>query len=95
MNSVKKTSKPLIGGIAMMLSGVLGLFGTMNYWIGIGEAGSGFGKGDHRGLAQGLQRSQTAQRIESQNAHGVCLYNDWILSDGAAKCGVRSGTINS
>jgi len=46
MNSVKKTSKPLIGGIAMMLSGVLGLFGTMNYWIGIGEAGSGFGKGD-------------------------------------------------
>lgn len=45
-NSVKKTSKPLIGGILMMISGALGILGTMSYWIGIGEAGSGFGKGD-------------------------------------------------
>ena len=46
MNSVKKTSKPLIGGIAMVISGALGILGTISYWIGLGEAGSGFGKGD-------------------------------------------------
>ena len=46
MNSVKKTSKPLIGGILAMISGGLGILGIMNYWIGLGETGSGFGKGD-------------------------------------------------
>ena len=29
-----------------MISGALGTLGIMSYWIGIGEAGSGFGKGD-------------------------------------------------
>ena len=29
-----------------MISGALGILGTLNYWIGLGEAGSGFGKGD-------------------------------------------------
>jgi hypothetical protein len=29
-----------------MISGALGILGTINYWIGLGEAGSGFGKGD-------------------------------------------------
>jgi hypothetical protein len=42
----KITSKPLIGGILMMISGSLGILGTISYWIGFGEAGSGFGKGD-------------------------------------------------
>jgi len=36
--------------------------------------------------------SQTTQFIESQNAGGVCLYNDWIVGAGAAKC--RSGNIS-
>jgi len=29
-----------------MISGALGTLGIMSYWIGIGGAGSGFGKGD-------------------------------------------------
>ena len=29
-----------------MISGSLGILGIMSYWNGIGEAGSGFGKGD-------------------------------------------------
>ena len=29
-----------------MISGALGILGTISYWIGVGEAGSGFGKGD-------------------------------------------------
>lgn len=29
-----------------MISGALGMLGIINYWIGLGEAGSGFGKGD-------------------------------------------------
>jgi len=43
---INKTHKPVIGGILILISGVFGLLGTVNYWIGIGEAGSGFGKGD-------------------------------------------------
>lgn len=46
VNNVKKTSKPLIGGVLTMISGALGMLGIFSYWIGIGEAGSGFGKGD-------------------------------------------------
>jgi hypothetical protein len=29
-----------------MISGVLGILGIISYWVGFGEAGSGFGKGD-------------------------------------------------
>ena len=29
-----------------IISGILGSFGILNYWIGFGPAGSGFGKGD-------------------------------------------------
>ncbi len=29
-----------------MISGGFGLLGTISYWIGIGEVGSGFAKGD-------------------------------------------------
>jgi hypothetical protein len=42
---VKNTSKPLLGEIAMVISGVLGTLGILSYWIGIGEVGSGLGKG--------------------------------------------------
>ena len=45
-NKSKKTNKPKIGGILTMISGALGILGTMSYWIGFGRAGSGFGKGD-------------------------------------------------
>ena len=43
---MKKTAKPRIGGILVIISGVLGLLGTASYSIGLGDAGSGFGKGD-------------------------------------------------
>jgi len=43
---LKKTSKPRIGGILAILSGVLGLLGTTSYSIGLGDIGSGFAKGD-------------------------------------------------
>jgi hypothetical protein len=43
---MKRSKKPVIGGIFTMISGALGMLGTFSYWIGIGEAGSGFGKGD-------------------------------------------------
>jgi len=43
---MKKTNKPIISGILTMLSGALGILGTISYWIGLGEAGSGLGKGD-------------------------------------------------
>ena len=46
MNSVKKTNKPQIGGILAMVSGALGLLGTISYWIGIDDLGRGFSKGD-------------------------------------------------
>ena len=41
-----KTKKPIIGGILTISSGLLGLLGIVNYAIGLGAAGSGFGKGD-------------------------------------------------
>ncbi len=41
-----KTNRPLIGGILTILSGALGVLGILNYWIGFGAEGSGFGKGD-------------------------------------------------
>ena len=41
-----KTKKPIIGGILTISSGFLGLLGIVNYAIGLGAAGSGFGKGD-------------------------------------------------
>ena len=43
---MKKTTRPIIGGTLTILSGVLGLLGTANYAIGLGDMGSGFGKGD-------------------------------------------------
>ena len=46
MNNVKTTNRPLIGGILAVLSGALGGLGVLNYWIGFGAEGSGFGKGD-------------------------------------------------
>jgi len=43
---MSKTKKPIIGGILTVFSGLLGLLGTASYSIGLGAAGSGFGKGD-------------------------------------------------
>jgi len=43
---MNKTKKPVIGGVLTIFSGLLGLLGTFSYSIGLGEAGSGFGKGD-------------------------------------------------
>jgi hypothetical protein len=43
---MKKFTKPVIGGILSILSGALGIVGIINYAIGLGAAGSGFGKGD-------------------------------------------------
>ena len=43
---MNKTVKPKIGGILAIISGVLGLLGTASYSIGLGDVGSGFGKGD-------------------------------------------------
>jgi len=42
---MNKTAKPRIGGILSIISGVLGLLGIISYSIGLGDAGSGFGKG--------------------------------------------------
>jgi len=41
-----RTKKPIIGGILTIISGLLGLLGIASYAIGLGAAGSGFGKGD-------------------------------------------------
>ena len=46
MKNTGKTNRPTIGGILAMLSGGLGALGILNYWIGFGPEGSGFGKGD-------------------------------------------------
>ena len=43
---MSKTKKPIIGGILTIVSGLLGLLGTASYSIGLGNVGSGFGKGD-------------------------------------------------
>ena len=43
---MSKTKKPIVGGILTISSGLLGLLGIVNYAIGLGAAGSGFGKGD-------------------------------------------------
>ena len=43
---MRKTKKPLIGGILSIISGVLGLLGIFSYTVGFGEPGSGIGKGD-------------------------------------------------
>lgn len=43
---MKSTSRPLISGILAIISGIIGGFGILNYWIGFGPEGSGFGKGD-------------------------------------------------
>ncbi len=42
---MKKTSKPIIGGILTLLSGALAIFGAMNYAVGFSNS-PGFGKGD-------------------------------------------------
>ncbi|MCD6599488.1 MAG: hypothetical protein J7L19_02795, partial [Dehalococcoidia bacterium] len=42
---MKKTSKPLTGGILALLSGALAIFGAMNYAVGFFDQ-PGFGKGD-------------------------------------------------
>ena len=46
MNSMKKTRKPLIGGILNIIAGLLGLLGIFSYAVGFGDPGSGIGKGD-------------------------------------------------
>jgi hypothetical protein len=46
MMQMKRSMKPVIGGILIMISGALGILGVFSYWIGIGKPGSGFGKGD-------------------------------------------------
>ena len=46
MRKTGKTNKPIIGGILTIISGALGMLGIISYAIGLGEAGSGFGKGD-------------------------------------------------
>lgn len=43
---MKKTKKPVVGGILTILSGLLGLLGIASYTIGFGDPGSGIGKGD-------------------------------------------------
>ncbi|MFC1911897.1 hypothetical protein ACFLXG_01910 [Chloroflexota bacterium] len=43
---MSKTKKPIIGGILTIISGTLGMLGIVSYSIGLGAAGSGFGKGD-------------------------------------------------
>ncbi len=43
---MSKTKKPIIGGIFTIFSGLLGLLGIASYSIGLGDVGSGFGKGD-------------------------------------------------
>ena len=45
-SEIEKTSKPIIAGILILISGVLGILGTISYLIGLGEAGSYFGKGE-------------------------------------------------
>ena len=40
-----KTRKPKIGGILVIISGVLGLLGAINYSVGFGNI-SGLGRGD-------------------------------------------------
>ena len=42
---MKKTRKPIIGGILAIVSGVLGLLGTINYTVGFSDI-SGLSKGD-------------------------------------------------
>ena len=46
MRPANKTRKPKIGGILTIFSGALGLLGIVSYSIGLGDVGSGFGKGD-------------------------------------------------
>lgn len=46
MGKAEKTNKPLIGGILSIISGALAILGTFSYSIGLGDPGSGFGKGD-------------------------------------------------
>ena len=43
---MSKTKKPVIGGILTIVSGALGMLGIASYAIGLGDTGSGFGKGD-------------------------------------------------
>ena len=43
---MERTRKPKIGGILAILSGALGILGAISYTVGLGSAGSGFGKGD-------------------------------------------------
>ena len=43
---MKKTKRPIIGGILTIFSGALGTLGIISYAIGLGDVGSGFGKGD-------------------------------------------------
>ena len=43
---MSKTKKPIIGGILTIFSGALGMLGIASYSIGLGDVGSGFGKGD-------------------------------------------------
>jgi len=43
---MRKTNKPIIGGVLTILSGALGILGTVSYSIGLGDVGSGFSKGD-------------------------------------------------
>jgi hypothetical protein len=46
MGKAGKTNKPVIAGILSIISGALAILGTISYSIGLGDPGSGFGKGD-------------------------------------------------
>lgn len=44
--TVRKTKKPIIGGLLTVFSGLLGLLGIASYTFGFGDPGSGIGPGD-------------------------------------------------
>lgn len=43
---MKKTKRPIVGGLLSISSGFLGLLGIASYTFGFGAPGSGIGKGD-------------------------------------------------
>ena len=43
---MSKTRRPVIAGIFILICAALGLLGAFAYGVGLGEPGSGFGRGD-------------------------------------------------